>query len=257
VSQVRPEESIAFAVVATVLPATVEAYDCDGRQKAVDALLHYSDGRKGALEVSSIGPENEAAITNYLGGRDDGKSITGLTRRWLVELPRTFHPAELRKVGGVLRRCDSDGAGDLRDLAGIDPEVDDLLRQGLRAHVAGPIDPGHARAYFVVRPIGGFSGNGLHSLPDELAVSLSTPKIQTKIRKLQASGCSDRHLLLIVRASAFSWPVFEGLAFDADLPSQVPVLPGGLSQVWLLTGVKAGGVVRAISDVGWQRDLLP
>ena len=205
-----------------------QPYDRDGRQMAVDALLHYPDGREGALEVSSIGPEDEAAITNYLGSRDDGKSITGLTRRWLVDIPRTFHPADLRKMGGLLRRCESHGAGDLRGLAGLDREVDHLLRRGLRAYAAGPIDPGHARAYFMASPIGGFSGNGLESLPDELAVSLSTPKIQTKIRKLQASGCSDRHLLLIVRASAFSWPVFEGLAFDASLPGQVPVLPGGL-----------------------------
>jgi hypothetical protein len=33
---------------------------------------------------------DEAAITNYLGGRDVGKSIAGLTRRWLVDIPRTF-----------------------------------------------------------------------------------------------------------------------------------------------------------------------
>jgi hypothetical protein len=41
------------------------------------------------------------------------------------------------------------------------------------------------------------------------------------------------------------------------LPTEAPLLPGGLSQVWLLTGLQAGGVVRGISGRGWHRDHLP
>ena len=44
------------------------------------------------------------------------------------------------------------------------------------------------------------------------------------------------------------------MAFSGPLPEAAPRLPGGLSQVWLLTGVRAGGVVRAISGEGWRRD---
>lgn len=105
--------------------------------------------------------------------------------------------------------------------------------------------------------MGGFSGRGLASLSEELAQTLRTPKIQSRISKLAESGSEERHLVLIVRPSAFSWPVYEGLAFGDPLPTEAPLLPGGLSQVWLLTGLQAGGVVRGISGRGWHRDHLP
>src|SRR5436190_1145964 len=117
------------------------------------------------------------------------KSIAGLNRRWLVRIPRHFHPADMRKIDLVLPWCEARGAEHLGELAG--------------------------------------------------------------------SGLEERHLLLIVRPSAFSWPVYEGLALGGPLPTEAPFLPDGLSQVWLLTGLQAGGVVRGISDRGWYRDHLP
>ncbi len=105
--------------------------------------------------------------------------------------------------------------------------------------------------------MGGFSSRGLATLPDELTETLRTPKMQSKISKLAASGLDERHLFLIVRPSTFSWPVFEGLAFGGPFPTGVPMLPDGLSQVWLLTGLQTGGVVRGISGRGWYRDHLP
>jgi hypothetical protein len=261
VSQERPEERFAFAVAGSVLPVTVEPYDRCGRQHAVDAILHHPDGRTAALEVSSVGPDDEAAIVNYLGNRGHCKSIAGLNHRWLVQIPRDFHPAHIRKIDMVLPWCEAHGAEHLSELAGERPEVDDLLHQGVRANAvtnaAGRIAPAGSRVYFVLPVIGGFSGRGLASLPDELAETLRAPKVQSRISKLAASGLEERHLFLIVRPSAFSWPVFEGLAFGGPLPTEAPLLPDSLSQVWLLTGLQAGGVVRGISGRGWCRDHLP
>jgi len=44
-------ERLAFAVVETVLGVTIEPHDRNGRQRAVDAILHYADDRKAALEA--------------------------------------------------------------------------------------------------------------------------------------------------------------------------------------------------------------
>lgn len=85
-------ERLAFAVVGAVLGVTVEPYDRNGRQRAVDAILHYADGRKAALEVSSISPDNEARIQHYLGDRGYFRSIAGVNGKWLVQLSRTFPP---------------------------------------------------------------------------------------------------------------------------------------------------------------------
>ena len=259
--QERPEEQFAFAAVGSVLPVTVEPYDRCGRQRAVDAILHYPDGRTAALEVSSIGPDDEAAIVNYLGNRGHCKSIAGLTRRWLVQIPRDFHPADMRKIDRVLPWCEARGAKHLGELAGYRPEVDDLLHQGVLANAvtnaSGRIDPAGSRVYFVLPAMGGFSGCRLASLSEELAPILRTTQVQSKTSKLAESGLEERHLFLIVRPSAFSWPVYEGLAFGGPLPTVAPLLPDGLSQVWLLTGLQAGGVVRGVSGRGWYRDHLP
>ena len=257
-SQERPEERLAFAVVGNVLAVTVEPYDVCGRQGAVDAILHYPDGRTAALEISSIGPDDEAGIINYLGSRGHCKSIAGLAHKWLVQLPRNFHPADMRKIDKVLRRCEASGADHLIELAGEDQDVDDLLGVGVRANIlgsaAGETSAASSRVYFVLPAMGGLSDPGLAALPGELAVLLRTPKMQSRIRKLAAAGLEERHLLLLVRPSAFSWPVYEGLALGGPLPTEAPLLPDGVSQLWLLSGLQAGGVVRGISARGWYRD---
>ena len=256
-SQERPEEGFAFAVVARVLGARVEPYDNGGRQGAVDAILHYPDGRIAALEVSSIGPEGEAGIINYLGARGHCKSIAGVTRRWLIQVPRDFHPADMRKIDKVLPRCEVSQAENLSELAGGGGgDIDDLLSQGVRATTSttGAVDTAGSRVYFVLPPMGGFPGSGMASLPDELAEALRTPKMQSKIGKLAVAGLKERHLFLVVRPSAFSWPVYDGLAFGGPLPTGTPRLPADLSQVWLVSGIQAGGVVRGISGRGWCRD---
>jgi hypothetical protein len=258
VGQERPEEQFAFAVVGRVLPVTVEPYDCDGRQRAVDAILHHTDSRASALEVSSIGPDREAAIMNYLGTRGYCKSVAGLARRWRVNLPRDFHPADMRRIDFVLPLCEARGVENLDELAGDRPEVDDLLQQGVRANAvsnaASRMDSAGSRVCFALPAMGGFCGRGLASLSEELDQILRAPNIQSKLSKLAESGLEERHLFLIVRPSAFSWPVYDGLAFGGSLPTEAPTLPYGLSQVWLLTGLQAGGVVRGISDQGWYRD---
>jgi hypothetical protein len=167
----------------------------------------------------------------------------------------------MRKIDLVLPWCEARGPEHLSELAGERSEVDDLLRQGVRANAvttaASHMDPAGSRVYFVLPAMGGFSGRGLASLPDELTETLRIPKVQSRIRKLAASESEERHLLLIVRPSAFSWPVYEGLAFGGPLPTEAPLLPDGLSQVWLLSGLQAGGVIRGISGRGWYRDHLP
>ena len=87
-------EKLAFAVTGAVLGATVEPYDRDGRQRAVDAILHYADGRKAAPEVSATGPDSEVPIQHYLGQRGHSRTIAGVAATWVVQLPRTFHPAD-------------------------------------------------------------------------------------------------------------------------------------------------------------------
>jgi hypothetical protein len=234
-----------------VLGIRVEPYDRDGRQRAVDAILHYADGRKAALEVSATGPDREAPIQHYLGKRGRSRTIAGVSGTWVVQLPRTFHPADMRKVEERLRRCEERKVMHLGELAADGDDHGQLTHQGVRADL---IEATGARVHFVLLPTAGPVGPGPVGLPRELDAVLSTDRIQSKVEKLAASGLAERHLFLVVLPGTFRHPVFDTLAFSGPLPEAAPRLPSGLSQVWLLTGVRAGGVVRAISGEGWRRD---
>ncbi len=244
-------EKLAFAVTGAVLGATVEPYDRDGRQRAVDAILHYADGRKAALEVSATGPDSEVPIQHYLGQRGHSRTIAGVAGTWVVQLPRTFHPADMRKVEKGLRRCEEREVMHLSELDAADADLGQLTRQGVRADL---IEATGSRVHFVLPPTAEPAGPGRGWLPDEMDAVLTTERLQSKLEKLAASGLAERHLFLIVLPGTFRQPVFDALAFSGRLPAAAPHLPGGLSQVWLLTGVRAGGVIRAVSGEGWRRD---
>ena len=191
------------------------------------------------------GPQEEARITNVLATRGHRRAIPGLTGVWHVTVPNTFHPADLHQLDGALLRCEEMGLKRLRYAPG-DPAIGSLLRQGVSASdISASPTPDEPRAYVYVRGVGGFAGEGIEPLPDELADALQAPEMQSKIEKLARSGLDERHLFLHVRPSAFSFPVYDGLSFGGPLPTRpagLPAgLPGGLTQVWLFTGFTEGG----------------
>lgn len=69
-----------------------------------------------------------------------------------------------------------------------------------------------------------------------------------------ASGHEEQHLFLSVHPTAFSFAVYGNLAHGGPLPSEPPQLPVGLSELWLASGWKDGGVVRAIAGREWRRE---
>ena len=244
-------ERLAFAVAGAVLGVTVDPYDRDGRQRAVDAILHYSDGRKAALEVSATGPDSETPIQHYLGQRGRSQTVPGVTGTWVVQLPRTFHPADMRKVGEELRQRELRGVRLLGELSATDVDLAKLADRGVRADL---IKTTGSRVHFVLPPTAAPLRPGPGGLARELDALLGEERVRSKLSKLAASGFAERHLFLIVLPGTFRQPVFDTLAFSGLLPETPPQLPGGLSQVWLLTGVRAGGVVRAVAGRGWYRD---
>jgi hypothetical protein len=254
----RPEEEFAFAVVRRVLGVPVEGYDKDGRQGAVDALVHHPEGPPAALEVSSIGPESEAGILNFLSKRGYSRAVRGLSRTWELRLPRAFHPADIRLAERALLWCDARGITRVSDAAGLDADVNALLSLGGHAHILDSAASGttgtQTCVHIYLSSVSGAPGHGAETLSTEVAAILNTDRIRSKIAKLAATGLAERHLLLIVRPLAFSYPVYDALAFGGPLPDQPPCLPTGLSQLWLVTGFREGGVVRAIAEDSWSRD---
>jgi hypothetical protein len=250
----RPDEQFARAVVGRVLGVSVEEYDTGGRQNAIDARLHYPDGHIAALEVSSLGPQEEARITNILASGAQRRTVPGLTRSWMVQVPRTFHPSKLHTIDQALLRCEQLGVTDLQHAAATDELAEELDDAGVRITASPDREPGSPTAWVLTAPLGGFTEKGSAALPAELDAALTSDRMQSKLTKLAASGYEERHLFLQVRPLAFSFAVYDNLAFGGPLPTEPPRLPEGLSQVWLASGWKEGGVVRAIARQGWCRE---
>lgn len=254
-SAYRPDEAFARDVVGRVLGVSVEEYDIDGRQGAVDARLHYPDGRPtAALEVSSLGPSDEARIMNVLDKQGYKRTVAGLSGTWIVRVPRDFHPGKLRLLDDALRHCEDCGLTDLRQARGGSAAVDALLDLGVGGAATEEPSANGPIVWVSNDMIGGFVGDGGLDLPDLVNTALREEKMQSKLDKLAASGCEERHLFLYVRPLAFSYAAYDNLSFGGPLPSGPPQLPDGLSQLWLASGLKKGGVVRAIAGHEWRRE---
>ncbi|MBN6040002.1 hypothetical protein [Amycolatopsis sp. 195334CR] len=257
----RSDEQAAFAVVERVLSARVEPYDLGDRPNVVDGLLHYPDGRTGVLEISSLGPQAEAAITAVLADRAKSRyTVAGLRNNWIVTVPRDFPPRDLKGIDALLLTCEEHDAGSLEQLYGaallghVSSAVAEAVDAGVSADVARSSTAQPPEVWIMADGIGGAAGGGERLLPGELATHLESPTMQSKLAKLGKDGHDDRHLFLWVRMSAFTFAVTDNLYFGGPLPSEPPDLPGGLSQLWLAAGSSSGGVVRAIHGDRWVRE---
>jgi hypothetical protein len=254
VSADRPDEKFAFGVVGRVLGVSVEEYDTGKRRAAVDGLLHYPDGRIAALEVSSLGPPEEARTMNLLNKSRYKRIVEGLSSCWIMSIPHDFHPARFQQIDEVLRHCENLGLRDLKRAAGTNELVDEILDLRVSGIATPEPTTNGAVVWLVPAIIGGFTGTGSQGLPDQVNTALLDDKMQSKLKKLAESGHEERHLFLSIRSQAFSFAVYENLCFGGPLPSESPQLPDGLSELWLASGVKAGGVVRAIAGREWRRE---
>lgn len=260
-TQERSDELAAFAIVERVLGVRVEPYDLGGRQNAVDGLLHYPDGRTGVLEISSIGPESEAAITAVLNNKAKRRyTVDGLTNTWIVTVPRDFPPRKLKTIDGLLLLCEQHSVTSLEQLHGVSllgqvsPEIAEAVDAGVSADVAHSSSGQPAEVWILADGVGGIADGGERLLPGELAKQLQSETMQSKLTKLGKDGYEDRHLFLWVRMSAFTFAVTDTIYFGGPVPTEPPDLPGGLKQLWLAGGYSGGGVVRALHGDRWVRD---
>jgi hypothetical protein len=155
-SQERPDEQFAFAVVQRVLDADVRLHDTNGRQGAVDGIVTYPDGRVAALEISSVGPEDEVRITNVLSRSQSRRQLAGISHHWYVQVPGDFHPAELHSIDQAVLRCEELGFDHLSDAVGRGhTDLDALALRHVSAdaiHTTSAPEQATRRVYVYRRP---------------------------------------------------------------------------------------------------------
>lgn len=237
-------ERLACEVAERVLGATAEAHDIDGRQGAVEAFLHYPDGRQAAFEVTRIAAEPAALqLDSELRKRQNSWPLPG---QWWWDV-WVGHVRELPRLERIFSKivlmCEQAGAVRPEQLSTLaryehDPDLRWLLDQStstLWGHPDVPAVEGNTvrRATVTEAGTGDFVYDDLGLLVPELVTALATGHVPRRVAKLNRTSVEERHLFLIADIRDLPFAVWHPLAFTDELPPQQPPLPAGITHLWL------------------------
>lgn len=256
-----PAESAAFGLVPRYLDVAVEPYDHSGRQAAVDALLHYRDGRVAAMEVTSAADDGRRQLHALLADKYETLPNPGeWTWSATVEHPRDL-PELAERCGRIILTCEAQGIRDPHHAHSLffsgDPDIAWLMRSSAELH-GSPNLPKWDTAAERERPLfvrtGGRGGSVDESLGGfALAIEevVAQSHVQKRVAKLATSEHTEKHLFLLIDDSAIPFPVFYALAARDVIPPAAPQLPPPVTHLWLL--VTFAPWLFLITDQGLER----
>jgi hypothetical protein len=257
------QERFACLVAEHVLGARAQAWDTDGRQAAVDAVLTLADGRKASFEVTSLAASG-ALQTDSLLHRDGYAWPCPGRWWWTIQVGDVRDLPRLRDVyQDIALRCEAAGATRPEQLRGGlhegDPDLRWLVEESSSDMVGHPDVPcreGDLVRDATVMPSGRGGGvdTGLTGLRQALLDAFDEPHIARRIQKLTVSAGEERHLFIAVHWSALPFSVAYGLWTGDALPPDAPPLPSGVTHLWL---AGLGQRVLLGDAEGWQQHWLP
>lgn len=238
-----PAEVAAFHYVPKILGVELEEFDKDGRQSAVDALLHYEDGHVAALEVTSGAAPGKRQLYVLL----DATSTLPNPGNWTwsasigdpIDLPQLLERVERlilkSEARGVTRpnhdyeaarTGDEDFAWIIRSSVSMwgSPELPKI-----REH-----DGAERPLFLTPSPQGGAVDEALEGFEDAVSALLAQSHVQKRIEKLSRAGHNEQHLFLLLDFTALPFSVAYVLANRDAKPRDPPRLPGSVTHLWLL-----------------------
>lgn len=254
---VRDEERAAYEIVRRTLRVPVVHRDDGLRQGEVDAHICGRGVEPEALEVTIVGDEATLEVENRL-VQSEPPSIVGLRWRWDVRPgPRTrckgFH--DLLTV--LLTACEAAGVTRPDDLN----PASDMEAHALAAYLdsdctifGNPNTDAPGTIDVLPAVIGGALDKRLTGLTSWLTAALSDGHLARHVDKLGRSRLPRRHLFLIIHTSGMPFALYDALAFGSHVPPDNPGLPEAVTDLWMTTGWRAGGVLRFDPSLGWLRN---
>ncbi len=210
----------------------------------MDALLHYSDGRIAAMEVTSAAAEGQRQLYALLTKRYETLPNPG-TWTWsaTVGSPRDL-PELAERCERIILTCEARGVRNPRyayDLyfAG-DPDIAWLIGSTVDLHGSPELpkwddEKKRERPLFVTQGgRGGTVDETLSGFATAMEAVIAQDHVQKRIAKLAASKHVEKHLFIVVDDSAVPFEVFYALTTRDVLPPTGPALPGSVTHLWLL-----------------------
>lgn len=250
----RHEERFAEEVLRRALGIVVTQRDDQSIARMVDALFMLPDGRRGALEVTTIG-DREALEREAIAANRDWH-VDGTEWAWLIHVGAGVSIRDLeRHLPALVLACEQHGASEpglvpfehRRQEAFAWLSASEVSKHGSpRTNRPGAVD---------VLPDGGGGAvyKDLEDLPQWLAGRLRRPDLARKIDKLRATGRDELHLFLRVHDTAMPFSLYDPLAFGPYIPAGGLHPPEGLTALWLAPAWRNPSLWWSAMQ-GWQRE---
>lgn len=237
----KPQERAACLIAERVLGAVATAWDVDGRNGAVDAMLTLPDGRHAAFEVTTLAAGG-ALQTDSLLDRDDNSWPLPGKWWWTIRVGAPRDIPRLRDVySKIILACEAAGVTDPRQLWRCGEPDADLrwLVEESSSHIVGsptvPAVDGPKVRTAMVMPTGrgGFVAGSLTGLRPALEEAFIQSPFPRHFDKLARADADERHLFVPIHWSALPFHVSHNLALSEDLPTEPPPVPSSISHLWL------------------------
>jgi hypothetical protein len=252
----RPEERFAEKVLVRVLGIVVTQRDNNTQPRMVDALFDLPDGRRGAMEVTTIG--DEGALETEGLARKMRWTLKGATWAWIVHVGPGVSFKELKRHLPVIAlTCERHGVREPELIPWAD--TDHLAFRWLYSVDVSVRGYPNSRRSGVVEVLpkggGGLISEHLDDLPTWLEARLAQPDLLENLAKLAATGREEQHLFLLVHDTALPFALYHPLAWSDLLPKDSLRAPVGLTGLWLAPQWK-NPILWWASAAGWSREAV-
>jgi hypothetical protein len=262
VRQLRDEERWAQVCILHTLPdCVVEPHDDGSRPSMYDLKIVYSDSSIGAVEVTMAADGERIGLWREVRKRALIRQEPDLIGGWLVRLLPSARARELdRQLTTLLRELERHGRTAICGLKGSADQLEALAASlGVIEAFQSPTD--RKGSIYVMPPEGTLEqmGGCAPLTGDPLAVWLgdwtNEPSRSDNVRKLRSADATERHLFILVRGfTAAPFAVNDLLISPhAPIPTSPPVLPAGVTDVWVMSNWDSGDGFRWSPGMGWRR----
>lgn len=254
----RQEKAACLLAVRVLEAAQAEAWDIDGRQGVVDAVLTRQDGRKAAFEVTNLAAEGALELAMLL-AKDKHKWPLPGNWWWTIEVGSV---ADLRRLKqcyeNIILICEQAGEPYPYQTASepsAHPDLQWLVYESSSVMTGYPNQlarnlkaPG---AMVVPVAGGGVIDESLSGVADALSNAFTSPHIESHFQKLARADADERHLFIPLHSSALQFSVSSELVFEDTLPPDPPPLPDSVTHLWLAPE-GSPRVLLWSRDAGWR-----
>jgi hypothetical protein len=262
VRRLRDDELWAQVCIQHALPGcTVEAHDDGSRPGMYDLKIVYPDGSIGAVEVTAAADAGRVELWREIRKRVLIRREPDLIGGWLVRVLSSARARDLdRRLTGLLRELERGGRTAVRGIRGsTDPLEAQASSLGVIEAIQSPTD--RQGSIYVMppedspEPMGGYASLTGDPLALWLGDWTNEPSRSDNVSKLRKADATERHLFILVPGfTAAPFAVIDLLISpEAPIPTIPPVLPAGVTDVWVMSTWDSGGGFWWSHESGWRR----